>query len=170
MNCKEKSLCFSGHRSERLPQSKEQLEKLKDKLCKEVDKAIEEGFDTFYFGACYGFDLMCAQIVLKRKRVINLENPKIIKLNAIVPFEEQAKNWSDDDRELYYNTLAQCDDVIMLNTKYKPGCYFERNRYMDDRSSRLICYCDEGRGGTQYTVRYAEKNNVQVVNLYEKIK
>jgi len=166
----EKSLCFSGHRSEKLPQSKEKLEELKETLQEEIDKAIENGFDTFYFGACYGFDLMCAEAVLKRKRIINFNNPKIIILIAVAPFEEQAKNWSEEDRELYYDTLAQCDDVIMLNTSYKPGCYFQRNRYMVDNSSKLICYYDGGRGGTEYTVRYAEKNNLEITNLFERIK
>jgi len=92
------------------------------------------------------------------------------KHNAVVLFEEQAKNWSEEDRELYYDTLAQCDDVIMLNTSYKPGCYFQRNRYMVDNSSKLICYYDGGRGDTEYTVRYAEKSNLQVINLFERIK
>lgn len=57
------SLCFTGHRSEKLPKTAEQLETLKLKLWEEIDKAIENGIDTFYFGACYGFDLMCAGIV-----------------------------------------------------------------------------------------------------------
>ncbi len=167
MKKKENALCFSGHRSEKLPKSKEDMEKLKVKLWKEIEKEIEDGVRTFYFGACYGFDLLCADIVLRRKHVIQFHNPQKIRLIAVVPFEEQAKNWKESDREIYYDTLAQCDDVITLNTRYKQGCYHERNRYMVDRSNKLICYYDGGFGGTAYTVNYAEKQNLEITNLYE---
>ncbi len=62
MQKKENALCFTGHRSEKLPNTQDEMEKLKLKLWEEIDKAIENGIDTFYFGACYGFDLLCADI------------------------------------------------------------------------------------------------------------
>lgn len=37
-------------------------------------------------------------------------------------------------------------------------------------ASRLICYYDGKSGGTAYTVDYCRKNNVEVINLAEKIK
>jgi uncharacterized phage-like protein YoqJ len=167
MQEKENSLCFSGHRSEKLPKSKDKFENLKLRLCLEIDKAIESGIDIFYFGACYGFDLLCAEIVLMRKRKSNFIDSKQIKLIAVVPFEEQAKNWNENDREKYYNTLAECDEVITLQTRYSQGCYYARNRFMVDKSSKIICYYDGGTGGTAYTYNYAEKNNMQITNLYD---
>lgn len=97
-----------------------------------------------------------------------MEKPQCIKLIAIVPFEEQANSWKEENRELYFNTLAKCDDVITLNTNHIQGCYHERNRYMVDHSSRLICYYNGSGGGTGYTVNYAEKNNLQITNVYAK--
>ena len=114
MQKKENALCFSGHRSEKLPNTEEEMKKLKLKLWEEIDKAIENGIDTFYFGACYGFDLLCADIVAKRKRVIKTSDPKIIKLIAVTPFENQAIRWKEADRETYYDTLPHCDEVITL--------------------------------------------------------
>lgn len=167
MQKKENALCFSGHRSEKLPNTQDEMEKLKLKLWKEIDKAIENGIDTFYFGACYGFDLLCADIVAKRKRVIKTSDSKIIKLIAVTPFENQAIRWKESDRELYYDTLPHCDEVITLNTHYKQGCYHERNRYMVDRCSKMICYYDGGSGGTAYTVGYAKANGLEITNIYE---
>lgn len=165
---KDTSLCFSGHRTERLPQTKSELENLKESLYQQIDNEIKNGIDTFYFGGCYGFDLMCAEIVLERKKIIEFFCPKFIKLIAVIPHEEQAKNWSEDDRELYYNILAQCDDVITLYTRFCNGCYYERNRYMVDKSSKMICYYNgEKGGGTEYTVSYAKKNNLEIINLYK---
>ncbi|MCQ4935961.1 SLOG family protein [Anaerotignum propionicum] len=167
MQKKEKSLCFSGHRSERLPKSKDEMENLKLRIGEEVDKAIKNGTDTFYFGACYGFDLLCAEIVIMRKRVVHISEPRVIKLIAVVPYEEQPKNWNEENREIYFTTLAQCDEVITLNAKYHQGCFHQRNRYMVDNSSKMICYYDGSKGGTAYTVKCAEKNKVQIINLYE---
>ncbi len=167
MQKKENALCFSGHRSEKLPNTQDEMEKLKLKLWEEIDKAIENGIDTFYFGACYGFDLLCADIVAKRKRVIKTSDPKIIKLIAVTPFENQAIRWKEADRETYYDTLPYCDEVITLNTHYKQGCYHERNRYMVDRCSKMICYYDGGSGGTAYTVGYAKANGLEITNIYE---
>jgi len=166
MQKKENALCFSGPRSERLHKSKENLENLKLKIEEEIDRTIKNGTYTFYFGACYGFDLLCAEIVLMRKQVIHILEPRVIKLIAVVPYEEQPKNWNEVNRELYFTTLAQCDEVIILNAKYHQGCFHRRDRYMVDNSSKMICYFD-GSKGTPYTVKYAEKNKVQIINLYE---
>lgn len=88
MQEKENSLCFSGLRSEKLPKSKEEYENLKLRLCIAIDKAIKSGIDIFYFGACYGFDLLCAVIVLLKRRENIIIDSKQIRLIAVVPFEE----------------------------------------------------------------------------------
>lgn len=167
MHKQETSLCFSGHRDERLPQTEEELKKLREKIREAVEKAISQGVDTFYFGGCRGFDLLCADVVSVRKRVIKPNDPIRIYLICVAPYENQANRWKASDRELYYNLLSQCDEVITLHTHYKQGCYHERNRYMVDRSSTLLCYYDGGTGGTAHTVSYAKRNHLQITNLYE---
>ena len=160
-----RTLCFSGHRTERLPKNKKKFTDLLQNVSMEIDKAISEGYHTFIFGACYGFDLICAEQVLLRKQIIQFSNPVHIKLIAVVPFEEQASKWKGQNRDKYFDILSKCDDVIILNKHFKTGCYHERNRFMVDKSSKLICYYDGSGGGTGYTVEYAKKRSVQVVNL-----
>ena len=36
---------------------------------------------------------------------------------------------------------------------------------MVDHSDICVCYCTSGEGGTAYTVRYAEKKEIPIVNL-----
>lgn len=160
-----KTICFSGHRTEKLPENKEELDILRHMLIVEIDRFITQGYDIFMFGACYGFDLICAEQLLKRRQIVRYADPLIIKLIAVVLFEDQAVRWKEQDRDKYFNILSKCDDVIILNKHYKSGCYYERNRYMVDNSSKLICYYDGSGGGTKYTVEYAEKQSVQIVNL-----
>ena len=169
MQEKENSLCFSAHINEKLPQSEEQLGKLKTMIWREVDQAIEDGITTFYYGGCYGFELLAADIIVKHQKVISMVNPKAIRLIAVLPYEEQANDWNEDDRELYFNLLAKCNNVITLNTRFKMGCYCESSHYMVDHSSKLICYCSDIENKTQSTKDYAEKNNLKIINLYDEM-
>ena len=168
MLIKNKTLCFSGHRTEKLPKAKNEFSNLVQNLYSKIDNAIYDGYENFLFGACYGFDLICAEQVLMRKQLIKSTDPLNIKLIAIIPFEDQAAKWNEYNRNKYFNILSKCHDVITLNKKFKVGCYYERNRYMIDNSSKLICYYNGSGGGTGYTVEYAEKRLVSVENLYEK--
>ena len=158
-------LCFSGHRTEKLPKGRTEYNLMIQSLIYEINKAISDGYDTFIFGACYGFDLICAEQILLRKQIVRHTDPAKIKLIAVVPFEEQASRWKEQDREKYFNILSRCDEVITLNKHYQIGCYHERNRYMVDNSSRLICYYDGSSGGTGYTVEYAENKLIHVINI-----
>ncbi|WP_312702443.1 SLOG family protein, partial [Sedimentibacter sp.] len=111
MRTNSKTLCFSGHRTEKLPKSKNEFNLMIQSLIYEINKAIMDGYDTFMFGACYGFDLICAEQVLIRKQIIRHTDPVKINLVAVVPFEEQAAKWSERDREKYFNILSGCDEV-----------------------------------------------------------
>ena len=52
-----------------------------------------------------------------------------------------------------------------MQRHYDKGCMLRRNRYMVDRSSRLIAVYDGLLGGTMYTVSYAMKQGLKVVLL-----
>ncbi|MFR9547069.1 MAG: SLOG family protein [Rikenellaceae bacterium] len=161
---KEKIVCFTGSRH--LPKG-ETLEKLKCNLVSEINQTIVDGYDTFLFGSAEGFDLLCGEIIAQMKKIIPIQNPRKIKLIAAIPYEEQAKDFSEENRERYYELLSKCDDVVTLNTHYTSDCYKQRNQYMVDRSSKLIAYYDGGfRSGTGQTVRMAEKQNLKIINLY----
>lgn len=65
-----------------------------------------------------------------------------------------------------FDTLAaQADQVIYTSEEYTRGCMHKRNRYLVDHSSICICYLTEDHGGTAYTVKYADKRHLQIINL-----
>lgn len=162
---REKTVCFTGHRSEKLPKG-EELELLHQRLDLEIERALQDGYDTFLFGGAYGFDLMAAEEVLKKKVLVDLQNPRRIRLIAVIPLEEQAVRFSVADHERYYEIMPKCDEVITLNTHYSNQCYAQRNQYMVDRSNRVICCWNRlAISGTAQTVRMAEKQNLEIINL-----
>ena len=159
------AVCFSGYREEKFPFALQdgnvQYEQLKKDLLSSVLEAVEEGYGNFYTGACYGFDILAGEMVIKARDEYGLP----IRLTSVLPFENQAQLWKEYWRDRYYSMLEFSDQVVTLQTRYTRGCYQRRNRYMIERSDLLICYHTGCPGGTSHTVYAAIQNGLYVVNI-----
>lgn len=159
---RERTCSFTGHRPEKLPwgfdEDDPRCAGLKERLHQAVEQAYEDGFRHFISGMARGADQYFAQIVLDLR-----ERLPGITLEAAIPCEEQAARWRESERERYFNLVARCDLETMVQRRYDKGCMQRRNRYMVDRSARLIAAYDGMLGGTMYTIHYAMKRGVDVV-------
>lgn len=149
-------VCFTGHRVIAPCAAPAVASRLYDTL-KEL---IHEGFSEFAAGGALGFDTLAAKTVLALKR----EFP-IIKLTLILPCREQTKGWRSADTDVYDYILKSADEIIYTAEEYSAGCMHKRNRRLVDESSVCVCYLTEERGGTAYTVKYAEKSGLRIINL-----
>lgn len=150
-----KTIAFSGYRTEKLP---ENVDPIRIQLKKEVNKCIEDGYDTFLCGMAEGFDLMSAEIVLDLKKSYS------IKLICVIPFDDGREHG-----EKYSNIANNADEKVVLSNQFSYDTYYKRNEYMVDNCDKLICYYDGRYGGTEYTVDYANKKGIPVVNLWDNI-
>lgn len=150
-----KTIAFSGYRTEKLP---ENVDPIRIQLKKEVNKCIEDGYDTFLCGMAEGFDLMSAEIVLDLKKSYS------IKLICVIPFDDGREHG-----EKYSNIVNNADEKVVLSNQFSYDTYYKRNEYMVDNCDKLICYYDGRYGGTEYTVDYANKKGIPVVNLWDNI-
>ena len=150
------SCCFTGHR--KVPMDKQ--EPLNSTLSYEIEKMILKGVNCFYCGGSMGFDIMAGKKVVE----IRQKYPNV-KLIIAVPCREQSKSFDYNSKLDYDYIISEADEVICLSEHYYKGCMHVRNRYMVDNSSYCICYLTENKGGTFYTVNYARKKNLQIVNL-----
>jgi uncharacterized phage-like protein YoqJ len=157
-----RTCCFTGHRPEKLPwgvrEEDPRCVELKQRLRREAERAYEDGFRHFITGMARGTDQYFAQIVLALK-----EDLPGITLEAAIPCEEQAARWKESERERYFDLVARCDLETVVQRHYDRGCMQRRNRYMVDRSARLIAAYDGLLGGTMYTIHYALRRGVEVV-------
>ena len=160
MNCGDEMecsvCCFSGHRE--IPG--EDREPLAFLLYRYVTQLADCGTKEFYCGGALGFDTMAAQAVLKAR-----ERDPEIRLYLAIPYRGMERHWSPEKRVPYARILEQADRVVYLSERYDSGCMLRRNRYMVDRSSICLCYMLKNTGGTAYTVAYALKRGLEVVNL-----
>ena len=154
---KSKVACFSGHR--RLPQN---CEELRAKLKKKIIGLIERGVVFFGAGGAWGFDMLAEETVLQLK-----EDYPHIRLILVLPCppDQQTLKWSADQRQRYYEILERADKVRILLPQYTSDCMLARNRHLVDGSAYLICYLREQRGGTAYTVGYADRQGLQIIRL-----
>lgn len=153
---KENTCCFTGHR--KIPPS--QYRNIARRLKSTIIDLIGQGYVCFGAGGALGFDTMAAQIVLKLK-----EQYPQIKLILVLPCKTQTRGWDEHDIEVYEDIKAQCDRFVYISDAYTSGCMFKRNRHLVDNSNICISYLTENKGGTAYTVKYAKKAGVRVINL-----
>ena len=152
---KEKTVAFSGHRTNRIAK----FTANREKLFREV------AFDTFAAIESYcikkGFDLIAAEEVLNLKK----RYPHI-RLKCVVPFKGQAERYTQADKRRYDTILAQADEVVTLQDGYTEGCFLRRNDYLLENSAFLMVYYDAvAIGGTFYTLKRAVEQKKKFANV-----
>lgn len=161
----DKSICcaFSGHRPVKLPwglnESDARCIALKAEIEARLEGIYETGYRVFFCGMALGCDMYFAEAVLKLRE----EHPDV-KLIAVIPCGSQPDKWTAAQRQRYNDILLCADDSRLISVNYTPECMQERNRYMVDNSSLLLC-CYNGHpgGGTMSTILYAQRNGADVI-------
>ena len=154
------TVCFTGHR--KIPP--EQARTLARQLKSTLIQLINDGYLYFGAGGALGYDTLAAQTVLELKS----QYPDV-KLILVLPCLSQTRGWSARDIEIYEDIKNRADKVVYTSQEYTKGCMHKRNRHLVDNSSVCVCYLTESTGGTAYTVDYARKNKLTVINLGEKL-
>ena len=150
-----KTCCVTGHRS--IPSN--QADAVRQDLERAVHQAIADGYTAFISGFADGVDLMFAEIVSRAMQ----ENPKV-KLIAALPYRKRLETLQK--RECTKVLIEQCAEIYVAAEEYLPSVYVKRNRYMVERSDRVIAVYD-GRdsGGTVGTIRLAHQMKKELCEI-----
>ena len=161
---KSKTCCFTGHRPNKLPwgenENAPECLALKASIARKVEEAYLRGYRHFICGMAQGCDFYFCESILR----LRAARPEIT-LEAAIPCPTQAAAWPPVQRQRYARLVAACDFETMVSTQYSPSCMHRRDRYMVDHASLLIAAFDGTPGGTRYTVEYAMRRGVSVVDL-----
>jgi len=155
--------CFSGYRPKKFNYADPaMLENISVKLAASIFLMIDKGYNTFLFGGAPGFDILAARAVNYAKAV-----KKDIHLVCVLPYSDFHLSNEFDDfwRRQYLKIIPLYYNIITQNEQYHRSCYMDRNKYMIDHSSQLICLFNGTKGGTYNTIEYAKSKDVAVVNL-----
>ena len=158
-NCIDKTCCFTGHRPEKC---KGKEEYIREQLATAIQKAINDGVDTFITGMAPGVDIWGAEEVLKTKHAYDG-----IKLVCAVPFQGVEKNRASEQQRVFADILNKADDVRYICRKYRRWCFHARDEWMVDHAARVIAVFNGTHGGTEFTINYAKKLNRDITMIYD---
>lgn len=111
----------------------------------------------FLVGRNGDFDLMAASVIRKLKKETGNEN---IFLTLVLPYETAELRNNTESFESYYDSIEICESQ---NFKY---AIVARNHEMIDRSDMVVVYVKNESGGAYQSLKYAEKNQKRIINLY----
>lgn len=153
--------CFTGHRNI----DARHILQLPALLDDQIERLIVCGVDTFRGGGAVGFDMLAQLKVIEKKKKY-----PFVKLHLILPCRDQTKKWSEHSRAVYDYIASEADSIEYVADLYTPTCMKERNRRLVDGSDFCLAFAAKKASGSSYTISYAQKKDVPVINLYEKIK
>ena len=123
-----------------------------------IQKEIREV--EFLVGRNGDFDLMVASVIRKLKKETGNENAF---LSLVLPYETAELRNNTEAFESYYDSIEICEASADCNFKY---AIVARNRDMIDRSDMVVVYVKNESGGAYQVLKYAEKNQKRIINLY----
>lgn len=164
MRARQESCCFTGHRPAKLPwrynEEDSRCLRLKQRIADAVETAYEEGYRHFICGMAMGCDLYFCECALALR-----ERCPDVTVEAAIPCPTQADTWPAAQRERHQSLVARCDFETLVSARYSPSCMQRRDRYMVDHASLLIAAFDGSAGGTRYTVEYAMRRGIPIVDV-----
>ncbi len=152
------SVCFSGHRAERLPWRYNERDPrcllLKQRIEVEIILSYRLGYRYFLSGMATGFDTYAAEAVIK----LAAEYPGL-RLVAVYPYGA-----APDARRARIESRAYA--VVSVCESYVPSCFMKRNEFMVEHSSRIICgFSGDMRSGTGSTLLRAVRAGLDAVTI-----
>ncbi len=118
----------------------------------------KNGEVEFLVGRNGDFDLMAASVIRKLKKETGNDN---IYLTLVLPYETAELRNNTEAFESYYDSI----EINEATRNYKYAIV-ARNRDMVDRADLVIVYVKNESGGAYQSLKYAEKNEKRIINLY----
>ena len=164
MRGRQSSCCFTGHRPPKLPwrynEEDARCIALKQPMMDAVESAYEEGYRHFICGMAMGCDLYFCECVLALRQI-----HADVTIEAAIPCPTQPDAWPTAVRQKYTQMVAECDYETVVSDRYSSTCMQRRDRYMVDHASLLIAAFDGSAGGTRYTMEYAMRRGLDIVDI-----
>lgn len=154
---------FTGHRKIPDPDKTNVLVRMRSS----ISYLYSKGVKTFHAGGARGFDTLAAAEIIDLRRY----HPDM-RLALNLPFPNQTDHWDERSARFYQFFLQRADEVHYACEKNVSDretarkFLLMRNRTMVNSALYGITYFSGARGGTSYTLSYAEKSGCEIINLY----
>ena len=121
----------------------------------------EKEYVTFLVGRNGEFDQYAASAVLRAKKNLRDDNSSLI---LVLPYMTADCMNNKNGNTQYYDEIEVSHNAEKAHPK---SAIQIRNREMVDRADLILCYIERNQGGAFTTIRYAQNQNKNIVNLAE---
>lgn len=133
------------------------LADVKDSLTELIWEYYRNGAAEFYINGEYGIPLWAGEIICSMKKYCD------IRLNIVIPCEEQCRNWQEELRDRYYLVNCQSDYVSMAGFDADERGYEFADEVIIDSSDTVIIFGKNPKNTHAYS--YAAENAKSVIAM-----
>lgn len=151
-----KTCCFTGHR---ILQESEQT--ISNKIRREVLNLYDKGYLYFGVGGALGFDTIAAETLFRLRDCEGLK----IKIILVAPFKGYNNLWAKEEKKKFDVNITKYDKVVFVSSVASKDAFLARNRHLINYSSVCITYLIDEYSGTGYTIKYAIKEGLNIINI-----
>lgn len=159
----ENSLCFTGHRPEKLPQGA-LLTGLIETLQFYIRHAIQLGYTHYLTGMADGIDYLAAAYLFRLRN--EYPSIRVIGIQPCMDYESFFRRRGYSLRHLYEMQQQVDQHIILSGSSWDKGIFLRRNRFMVDHTSGIIAVCGKGRSGSLHTLHYAQQLNQAYCHIF----
>ncbi|MGN1415702.1 MAG: SLOG family protein [Oscillospiraceae bacterium] len=131
-------------------------------LLNEIWKLYIKGVTDFYVNCERGIPLWAAEIICSLKMYNK------IALHIVVPHENQAEDWTDDQHERYFQVHSKADSVEIISSQKYTGCYEDADRHMAEHCCGVLVIssgmCNDAELAKRECVREVMENGADIVS------
>ena len=113
---------------------------------------------AFLIGRNGEFDEYAASVIKRAQKAVGKEKSDI---SLVLPYTVANIEYY----EKYYDSIIIPESVYGAHPK---SAITLKNRWMIDQSNLVIVYVERDRGGAYTAMKYAKKQNKDIINLYKK--
>ena len=119
---------------------------------------LNKEYIEFLVGRDGEFDQLVSSVIRRCKEKYASGNVSHI---LVLPYERAEYRENRDSFEAYYDEV----EIYPGEGTYFKDAIVQRNRYMAERSNKIICCIEHESGGAYAAVKYAEKIGKKIINL-----
>ena len=88
-----------------------------------------------------------------------------ITLTAVLPYETQAEDWAETDRDRFYEAVRRCTQEKRTSNQYDDTCISRNVEFMLNTADCMIAVWNGSSGNIEYAVRLAEQKGIRVITI-----
>lgn len=146
------TVSFFGHRRIYNPI---RIEKQLEELVREL--LLTKKYVEFLVGKDGEFDILVASVIRRCKRLYRDDNSSLV---LVLPYMRADFRDNEESYREYF------DEIEVFSGSHYKSAFQERNRALVDRSDLIIFAVNKTEGGAYSTMKYADVNEKEIINLY----